>query len=73
MVAIKLVYQVLNEMVCLLGAMRGTSKLFWFSNTTVEVFYKLELKQERRLGSDLCNFSISRPIMGIIYKANTKC
>lgn len=72
-VAIKLVYQVLNEMVCLLGAMRGTSKLFWFSNTTVEVFYKLELKQERRLGFDLCNFSISRPIMGIIYKANTKC
>lgn len=43
-VAIKLVYQVLNEVVCLLGAMRGTSKLFWLSNTTVEAFYKLELK-----------------------------
>lgn len=71
-VAIKLVYQVLNEVVCLLGAMRGT-KLFWFSNTTVEAFYKLELKQERRLGFDLCNFLIPRPIMGIIYKANTKC
>lgn len=46
-VAIKLVSRVLNEAVCLLGAMRGTSKLFWFSNTTVEAFYKLELKQER--------------------------
>lgn len=71
--AIKLVYQVLNEVVCLLGAMRGTSKLFWFSNTTVEAFYNLELKQEIHLGFDLCNFLILRPIMGIIYKVRTKC
>lgn len=58
---------------CLLGTMRGTSKLFWFLNTTVEAFYKVELKQERRLGFDLYNFFIPSPIMGIIYKANTKC